>query len=634
VLLLLLLLVAAAAAVPFRAATVCQPYVPAGPNNTLDAADMQTWLLRGQAAGCEWLTVAPGRYAVDFVRSARAHVTLAANLSDIVLDMRGVTLVMNDRDNTALYVSNWANVTLRGLTIMYAQLPTNQATILNISQDDEHGDTVFDVVVPKGYPIRDWHMGKTFSCNVYAAGTRYLRVGSQDLYPARIAPAGADPSSRRFLMTFDGDVGPSQQSVAIGDTLGCRNPQGAFGVTIDGCSRSNFHDFSLLGAPSFGFFHGHPKSSDGSFDQRNGGGNTFLGLQLTYPERPAGATVDPVLSASADGFHVAGVPVGPTIESCLLEGHNDDGIALHGHYSLVTEAKVYSHGAQLWVTSADYAVGDVVKIYNTDFLLTAVVIVIGVGPALPNGHYQPPHNVSKTMPNVQLLPEPGTWYQIVNVSGTSLSNVEFDFVAFNTNRSTSGFTFRNNTIRNHRARGMLIKASNGLVERNRITNSSLGGIIITPELSWGEGDYVSNLRIVGNTITSVCTGKQCYGGLGIGAKNPRGTFSGGPPYGHSNIQVSGNRFENISQMNIWVTSTQGIAMTNNTVAWPFAYPPVATCCPPYPFPDGLVVWVANTSNATFVNNCVVHPSNNSAIRLFEATSSVVNSTVEGGWRLC
>jgi hypothetical protein len=68
----------------------------------------------------------------------------------------------------------------------------------------------------------------------------------------------------------------------------------------------------------------------GVTDPVNSGGNTFARLRLTYPRRPAGASVDPVLSASADAFHIAGVPIGPTVVDSLLEGHNDDGIAIHG----------------------------------------------------------------------------------------------------------------------------------------------------------------------------------------------------------------------------------------------------------------------------------------------------------------
>ena len=50
--------------------------------------------------------------------------------------------------------------------------------------------------------------------------------------------------------------------------------------------------------------------------------------QFGYKRKGCGAR-------SADAFHANGVPVGPTIEHSTFEGHNDDGIALHGSYALV-----------------------------------------------------------------------------------------------------------------------------------------------------------------------------------------------------------------------------------------------------------------------------------------------------------
>ena len=241
------------------------------------------------------------------------------------------------------------------------------------------------------------------------------------------------------------------------------------------------------------------------------------------------------------------------------------------------------------------------------------------------------------MPGKKLLPEPQAWYQLLNATtthGSAPAGIGFDYVAFNTERSCSGFQLINNTIRNHRARGMLIKASDGLIHGNHIENSTLGGIVITPELYWGEGDFVSNLTVTNNTVRSVCIGKQCFGGLALGATNPGKTFAGGPPYGHSDIHIIGNRFENISQMNLWVSSTKGLELVGNTFVSPYAYEPVADCCPPYPFPgvwprtDRTIVWMTETSGANVSGNCVQHPASGiwSGIN---TTSTVVNSTIMG-----
>jgi hypothetical protein len=51
---------------------------------------------------------------------------------------------------------------------------------------------------------------------------------------------------------------------------------------------------------------------------------------------------------------------------------------------------------------------------------------------------------------------------------------DFDYLASNPAATGSGYILRGNTIANHRARGMLLKADHGLVEGNTIDGSSHG----------------------------------------------------------------------------------------------------------------------------------------------------------------
>ena len=676
-------------------------YTPQG--GTFNGTDFGGWLVSQSGAGVRELAVAPGRYAVPALQpGSSAHVALAAPLAEGVrIDMRGVRLVMGVRTATALYIAKWTNVTLFGLTIAYAELPTNQATVLALGADG----TSIDVAVPAGYPLGDWAARAVKSCNVYVGGSRYLRVGSGDLSASSIEPlptpetdgggggGGGPDDGRSFRMHFP-NKGQLSGGPLVGDTLGCRNAAFAFTVHVDGCARSTLRDITLEGGPGFGFFHGTP-APDGSGTSlpHDEGSNTFDGLVLTYPSAPltvpAGSPHSattatppllllPVLSASADAFHLSGVRGGPTIANCLFEGHNDDGIALHGSYSVIVDSSSSSSSssssggthasssvptatttARLTVAGTTFGVGDEVRIYDTHFVLAATVRVTAVAPAQPQGRYAPPRNASHTMPGAKLLPEPRTWYTVLDVVSLSVVNgsssaavgagggapppppplpagLGFDYIAFNADRSCSGFALRNNTIRNHRARGMLVKASRGVIEHNTIANSTLGGIIVTPELYWGEGDFARDLVIRNNSITSVCTGRQCYGGLALGASGPDGSFV--PPRGgggHRNITIVGNRFANISQMSLWVSSTTDLLVANNTIVAPYAYAPVATCCPPLPYPTGLVAWMTQTSGATVSGNCVDRAPAVPGVRIFEVTPTVVDSdVVDGGLRLC
>ena len=183
---------------------------------------------------------------------------------------------------------------------------------------------------------------------------------------------------------------------------------------------------------------------------------------------------------------------------------------------------------------------------------------------------------------------------------------------------------------------MLVKASDGVIEGNRIENSSLGGIIVTPELYWGEGDYVRNVTITGNSIRNVCTGKQCYGGLALGALAPGEVFAAGPAYGHRGVIISNNYFENISFANLWLSSADGVVVSNNTIRYPFAYPSVATCCPPVrPLPTRTVVFATSSGSVEFADNCIVDALPPGTAVPFNATASVRDlKLVGGGVRTC
>ena len=113
-------------------------------------------------------------------------------------------------------------------------------------------------------------------------------------------------------------------------------------------------------------------------------------------------------------------------------------------------------------------------------------------------------------------------YLVIGFAAGSVAGepLGFDCIAVNANRTGNHFSIRNTTIRNHRACGMLIKASHGAIDNNLIEGSTMGGIIIPPELYWAEADYSRDLRVTNNVIRNVGKSIQAYGGLAIGAVDP------------------------------------------------------------------------------------------------------------------
>jgi parallel beta-helix repeat protein len=136
-----------------------------------------------------------------------------------------------------------------------------------------------------------------------------------------------------------------------------------------------------------------------------------------------------------------------------------------------------------------------------------------------------------------------------------------DYLAGNPAASGAGLVLRNNTIMNHRERGMILQADNGTIEGNVIEGSTLIGIFIGPESYWGSACYSRNITIRNNTISNVGYWAGSPGALVI-APNTQCTL---PPAGaFENMVIDSNTFQNFNVTGIFVSSTSGVVISNNT----------------------------------------------------------------------
>lgn len=407
-------------------------------------------------------------------------------------------------------------------------------------------------------------------------------------------------------------------------------------VTIDGATNCTFANVALFGGPCFGFL------------EAGGGGNAYLNVSIRHPAAPPGAAFPPLLSTSADGLHSSGARVGPRVEGALFEGMDDDGIAVHGGFMLVTDAAAAAvgggGGGRIWATlHGALAVGDRVLLYDRAFapaplpappaFAPIAFTVLAVARAPPS--YAPPFNVSRTMPS-QALPAPGG-YQVVDLGGPQPlpAGVGFDFVAANADAVGAGFALRNNVIRNHRARGMLIKGSHGVVEGNVITNSSLGGIIITPELYWEEASYATNVTVRNNIITLTSSGQQSYGGIALGAVAPNGRLAVGAP-GHSAIAILDNTLVDCGYAPVWLNAGGNVSVVGNRIVTPFhaaSASGLPHCC--LPLPNAPVALLASGVQGLRVErNCAQPAPAGEGVPFQLLNVSDCQGAWEGGVALC
>lgn len=163
-------------------------------------------------------------------------------------------------------------------------------------------------------------------------------------------------------------------------------------------------------------------------------------------------------------------------------------------------------------------------------------------------------------------------------------NISDDCIIFNRSYGSDNYIIRNCYFHDHRARGILAQANNGLIEN--CTFSHIQGAAIQIETGastrWSEGMGVNNLKIRNNKIINCDIndwGKgviymSSYIPRGIPAKkldigNPASTMGDGGVFDRTNytlftnITIENNIFEEFPRFAMILTSFKNVSVTNN-----------------------------------------------------------------------
>jgi len=120
-------------------------------------------------------------------------------------------------------------------------------------------------------------------------------------------------------------------------------------------------------------------------------------------------------------------------------------------------------------------------------------------------------------------------------------------------------TIRRSTFQSLRARNLLIKASNTLIENNVFHDTAMASILVGPEFYWDEAPSVSNLIIRNNRFQNV-SGSNIF----VASHTTEGEFHPGSakplPQSSDNhaITIEGNEFVNFGHFSAGIAGEQGV----------------------------------------------------------------------------
>ena len=258
--------------------------------------------------------------------------------------------------------------------------------------------------------------------------------------------------------------------------------------------------------------------------------NSFIGVNPEHKDKRC-------VSLTADAIHIVNTNGCFNISDCDISGMGDDAINVHDGLGYVSA--VNGNTLTLIASAMRLSEGDVLAFKNKKFENTDLTAKIVSVKAL--------EGITKEVV-VESLPE----------------SVSAGFVAYSTECDSSNYVIRNNYSHENRARGLLLQSSNGLCENNRFYKTMAQAIKVVMDIEptlWQEGTGVDNLIIRNNTFEK-CNYSDWGSAIEIGT-NIAGNSAETAVF--TNIEISSNKFTDISSTLLRADNINGFVFCNNTI---------------------------------------------------------------------
>lgn len=450
-------------------------YVVASAEPVPKVSDLQGWIDTRIAQGQTQITVPQGVYRL--APSARAHLEFVG-LEGIELDFQGSEIVCTDRTR-AIHLESCSDVSIKNLVIDYDPKLYAQGRITDFTPE------FFEMEVFEGYPIEDLFAR---DAEVYDPETHELKPGFRTFHDIESVELVGGRTVRIHRKEHNEEV---DVFVKVGDILLVkakweRRDGGAFephAVYSYRCRDLYFEAVTVYASNCFSFLG---EASSRLHYYRCRVDRRTDDPRVAYPRMRA---------SNWDAFHSINAEVGPIIEECHATYMGDDAVNIRGDYHIVAEAE----GAVLTVVGkrdVNIQPGDPVEVVDRSGKLIAKAVARSVEPypGYPKAKVEDA-KAAFTLINPQICQD--TW-KVTLDRPVEIKDVS---VICAVNRIGNGFKVINNFFGHTRARGVLTKASNGIISGNVIEDTGLESLKLSPNIgNWLEAAYYEDLVVEGNTI--------------------------------------------------------------------------------------------------------------------------------------
>lgn len=485
-----------------------------------DAFDPVAYVEAAVARGEKEICVPKGRYFVDLPTNRTSYLSIKG-ASDVTVDFCDSELIGKVRSRM-LNLFACTNVTIRNLVIDYETLPFTQAVIEKV--DDAKN---WDVRIVSGYPCPDDEGGlaakNIWPVQAYDKDSLELKNPMRYLDDIAVTRTGQDTYRITGGNDRRGDVG----DIAVWSVKDVSRRVTGAATWLEDCANCRLEGVKVYSTP-----HGV------GFMDIAGDANTYL--RCVLDRRPPETDFAPrgirrLRSGNHDAFNCRGSIRGFRVIDCTARYHCDDCINVSGWYAVVTEGA----GREYRVVGSALALkifpGDTVQLMTWDGRCLPDATVSAIVPDKGTTKDEMDFLLKQRMwPGI-----PKTVNQGCRITFDREIDLERGAIICSNNRTSNGFVVRGNRFGRARARGIIVQASDGLVEDNLIEAPFDLGIKISMSYIWLEACCGKDVMVRNNRIVRPGSGTAIWVGGTPGKKG--GCLLADS---HRNISFISNRIEN------------------------------------------------------------------------------------------
>lgn len=476
-------------------------------------------------------------------------------INNVIVNGNGSTIILRN-PAMAFNILLCDNLTLKDIILDYDPLPYTQGTITHISQDRKN----WTVRIHDGYATENLSRAKL---SLFDSDTKQLKKNFFTLYESSYDLAQSTDDPAVYYFTISRSI--PANTISVGDyvvnLLTTSNGLYPHTMNIMFCNNFVAENITVYGSYMFSILESDCNNSIYS--------NCIITRNLDDTTK----SISRLMAGNYDGIHSSHASKGPTIVNCRVEYNGDDCIAVNGNFYPIYKVDEGNKCFYILSKNKVFHLSGFVRIFPDD----NIVIVDNDGTIKGEGIAQSVELQTPTAGEISgcflkfptlIRPEQYIYGNKIVLTDWPEKGINVGDYVYSENRTGSAFQITNNIVGHTRARGVLVKSSNGVIKDNLIEGNQLAGIAVAPEVNWMEASNSNNVEIRNNYIKDCMfhansAGMTQPGALTLISLNAQNSIS--PAGSHNNISILDNVIENCPNPAIVTTSVKDLNIYNNTV---------------------------------------------------------------------